>query len=137
MPREEGLDLFLLHTPRIHVLSRHHRIDRQEWLAFVFEGGRDWSLKEPIKRIQIRRRSRRGRNVGANQLVQTPIRRKRLLVPLIFVNALKNFADFQQLTRSRSSAGPVPSPAVLARICQELVAGLLPLAPLFFSQAIY
>ena len=38
------------------------------------------------------------------------------------------FADFQQLTRSRSSAGPVPSAVVLARICQELVEGLLPLA---------
>ena len=37
------------------------------------------------------------------------------------------FADFQQITRSRSSVGPVPSPAVLERICRELVEGLFPL----------
>ena len=37
------------------------------------------------------------------------------------------FADFQQITRSRSSVGPVPSLAVLERICRELVEGLFPL----------
>ena len=38
------------------------------------------------------------------------------------------FADFQQITRSRSGVGPVPSQAVLERICRELVEGLFPLA---------
>jgi len=38
------------------------------------------------------------------------------------------FADFQQITRSRSSVGPIPSPAVLERISQELVESLFPLA---------
>ena len=38
------------------------------------------------------------------------------------------FSDFQQITRSRSAVGPVPSLAVLERICQELVEGLFPLA---------
>ena len=37
------------------------------------------------------------------------------------------FADFQQITRSRSSAGPVPSQPVLERICRELVEGIFPL----------
>jgi DNA polymerase-4 len=37
------------------------------------------------------------------------------------------FADFQQVTRSRSGVGPVPSQAVLERICRELVEGLFPL----------
>ncbi|WP_035561889.1 DNA polymerase IV [Hymenobacter sp. IS2118] len=38
------------------------------------------------------------------------------------------FADFQQITRSRSSPGPIPSLAVLERSCRELVEGLFPLA---------
>ena len=38
------------------------------------------------------------------------------------------FSDFQQITRSRSSVGPIPSQAVLERICRELVEGLFPLA---------
>ena len=38
------------------------------------------------------------------------------------------YADFRQLTRSRSGAGPVPSLAALERRCAELLAGLLPLA---------
>jgi DNA polymerase-4 len=37
------------------------------------------------------------------------------------------FNDFQQITRSRSSTGPIPSQAVLERICRELVGGLFPL----------
>ncbi|GAA3982819.1 DNA polymerase IV [Hymenobacter antarcticus] len=37
------------------------------------------------------------------------------------------FADFRQITRSRSSTGPVSSAAVLERICRELVEGLFPL----------
>ena len=37
------------------------------------------------------------------------------------------FADFRQITRSRSSMGPMPSQAVLVRLCQELVEGLFPL----------
>ncbi|MBF9237705.1 DNA polymerase IV [Hymenobacter sp. BT683] len=37
------------------------------------------------------------------------------------------FADFQQITRSRSSPGPIPSQAVLERCCRELVEGLFPL----------
>jgi DNA polymerase-4 len=37
------------------------------------------------------------------------------------------FADFQQITRSRSGVGVVPSQAVLERICRELVEGLFPL----------
>ena len=37
------------------------------------------------------------------------------------------FADFQQITRSRSSAGPVGSAPVRERICRELVEGLFPL----------
>ncbi|MDO7851330.1 DNA polymerase IV [Hymenobacter convexus] len=37
------------------------------------------------------------------------------------------FADFQQITRSRSSVGPIPSQVVLERICRELVEGLFPL----------
>lgn len=37
------------------------------------------------------------------------------------------FADFRQITRSRSSMGPLPSQAVLERLCQELVEGLFPL----------
>ena len=35
------------------------------------------------------------------------------------------YADFQQITRSRSSAGPVPSQAALERSCRELVESLL------------
>ena len=38
------------------------------------------------------------------------------------------FTDFQQITRSRSAVGPLPSQAVLERICQELVEGQFPLA---------
>ena len=38
------------------------------------------------------------------------------------------FADFQQITRSRSLVGPVPSQAVLERLCRELVEALFPLA---------
>lgn len=37
------------------------------------------------------------------------------------------FADFQQITRSRSGVGVVPSQAVLERICRELVEGIFPL----------
>jgi DNA polymerase-4 len=37
------------------------------------------------------------------------------------------FADFQQITRSRSGVGPIPSQAVLERLCRELVEGLFPL----------
>ena len=37
------------------------------------------------------------------------------------------FADFQQITRSRSLAGPIAGAAVLERLGRELVAGLLPL----------
>ena len=37
------------------------------------------------------------------------------------------FSDFQQITRSRSSTGPVGSAPVLERICRELVEGLFPL----------
>ena len=37
------------------------------------------------------------------------------------------FADFQQITRSRSGVGMVPSQAVLERICRELVEGIFPL----------
>ncbi|MBF9140780.1 DNA polymerase IV [Hymenobacter properus] len=37
------------------------------------------------------------------------------------------FADFQQITRSRSSVGAIPSQAVLERLCRELVEGLFPL----------
>jgi DNA polymerase-4 len=38
------------------------------------------------------------------------------------------YADFQQITRSRSSVEPVPNPAVLERIGRELVESLFPLA---------
>jgi DNA polymerase-4 len=38
------------------------------------------------------------------------------------------FADFQQITRSRSTVQPMPSQAALEQICRELVEGLLPLA---------
>jgi DNA polymerase-4 len=38
------------------------------------------------------------------------------------------YADFQQITRSRSSVGPIPSQVVLERICKELVESLFPLA---------
>ena len=38
------------------------------------------------------------------------------------------FSDFQQITRSRSAVGPLPSQAVVERLCQELVEGLFPLA---------
>ena len=38
------------------------------------------------------------------------------------------FADFQQITRSRSSVGPLLSQAVLERLVRELVEGLFPLA---------
>lgn len=38
------------------------------------------------------------------------------------------FADFQQISRSRSSAGGIPNPAVLERLAGELLAGLFPLA---------
>ena len=38
------------------------------------------------------------------------------------------YADFRQVTRSRSGPGPVPSQAALAGICHELVLSLLPLA---------
>ena len=38
------------------------------------------------------------------------------------------FADFQQITRSRSLVGPVSSQAVLERLCRELVEALFPLA---------
>jgi DNA polymerase-4 len=37
------------------------------------------------------------------------------------------FADFQQITRSRSAVGPIPNQGVLERICRELVEGLFPL----------
>ena len=37
------------------------------------------------------------------------------------------FSDFQQITRSRSSTGPVGSAPVLERICRELVESLFPL----------
>ena len=37
------------------------------------------------------------------------------------------FADFRQITRSRSLVAPLPSQAALARLVQELVEGLLPL----------
>jgi DNA polymerase-4 len=37
------------------------------------------------------------------------------------------FGDFRQITRSRSSVAPIPSLAVLERICQEMVEALLPL----------
>ena len=37
------------------------------------------------------------------------------------------FADFQQITRSRSGVGGVPSQTVLERICRELVEGIFPL----------
>ena len=37
------------------------------------------------------------------------------------------FADFRQITRSRSLVAPVPSQAVLERLCQELVAAQFPL----------
>ncbi len=37
------------------------------------------------------------------------------------------FADFQQITRSRSGVAPVPDAATLARCARELVQGLLPL----------
>jgi DNA polymerase-4 len=37
------------------------------------------------------------------------------------------FADYQQITRSRSSVGPIPNQGVLERICRELVEGLFPL----------
>jgi DNA polymerase-4 len=37
------------------------------------------------------------------------------------------FADFQQITRSRSGVGDIPSQAVLERLCRELVEGLFPL----------
>ena len=37
------------------------------------------------------------------------------------------YADFQQITRSRSGVEPVPDAAALARLGRELVAGLLPL----------
>ena len=37
------------------------------------------------------------------------------------------YADFQQITRSRSSVGPILSQAVLERICRELVESLFPL----------
>ncbi|HEX8328922.1 MAG TPA: DNA polymerase IV [Hymenobacter sp.] len=37
------------------------------------------------------------------------------------------FADFQQITRSRSTVGPLASLAVLEHVCRELVEGLLPL----------
>ena len=38
------------------------------------------------------------------------------------------FGDFQQITRSRSGVGDIPSQAVLERLCRELVEGLFPLA---------
>ena len=38
------------------------------------------------------------------------------------------FADFQQITRSRSTVGPIPSQAALERLCRELVEALFPLA---------
>jgi DNA polymerase-4 len=38
------------------------------------------------------------------------------------------FADFQQITRSRSGVGLIPSQAVLERLMRELVEGLFPLA---------
>ncbi len=38
------------------------------------------------------------------------------------------FGDFQQITRSRSGVGAVPSQAALERICRELVEALFPLA---------
>ncbi len=38
------------------------------------------------------------------------------------------FADFQQITRSRSSVGPIPNQAVMERICRELIESLFPLA---------
>jgi DNA polymerase-4 len=38
------------------------------------------------------------------------------------------FGDFQQITRSRSSGGFIPSQAVLERLVRELVEGLFPLA---------
>ena len=37
------------------------------------------------------------------------------------------FADFQQITRSRSAVGPIPNQGVLERICRELVEGIFPL----------
>lgn len=38
------------------------------------------------------------------------------------------FGDFQQITRSRSSVGPIPTQVVLERLVRELVEGLFPLA---------
>ncbi|MCC3153168.1 DNA polymerase IV [Hymenobacter sp. BT770] len=37
------------------------------------------------------------------------------------------YADFQQITRSRSTVGPIPSQAALERLCKELVESLFPL----------
>src|ERR1700686_5730297 len=95
MRRYEAFDLFFLHAPWIQVLSRHDRIDRQEWFALVFERRGDWSLKESIKCEQVLRRRRRSDPLV--ELKQIAIRRTRLLVSLVFVDALKNFSHFEQL----------------------------------------
>src|SRR5260370_2406309 len=98
MRRQESFNLFLFHAPRIHVLSRNDRFDLQKRLAFVFQCGRDWSLEEPIKREEILRRRRRSCLLVESDKIA--VGRKRLLVSLVFVDALKNLSHFQQLSDS-------------------------------------
>src|SRR6266851_4104893 len=103
MRRQESFNLFFLYTPRVHVLSRHDRIDRQERFAFVFKRRGDWSLEQTIKESQIL--GGWVRSAALVELKQIAIRRKRLLVSLVFVDTLKDFSYFQQFRDRAAFAG--------------------------------
>ena len=81
MRREKTLKLFFRHAPRIHVLTRHDRVDRQERLALIFECGCDWSLIQTVERQQILRSSRRSHSLV--ECDQIAIGTQRLVMSLI------------------------------------------------------
>ena len=99
--RERVFQLFLGNAPRIHVLARHHRVDRQEWLAFVVEGSRDWSLVQSIECEQVHfNRRRRDKNLVEISQIATSV--QCLFVSLIFIDVLENLADLQELSDGRA-----------------------------------
>jgi len=79
-----------LHAPRIHVLSRHDRIDRQERLAFGFPAWWQSVLEQAIQEgsgfVLL------GRSAALVELKQIAIGQSALFVSLIFVDALERFS---------------------------------------------
>ncbi len=90
-----SIDRFLRDSPRIHVLSGLQWIDRKKRLAFVFERGGDWSLKQTIERQQVLRCGCRAGSLI--ELFERAIRRERFGMSLLLVKLLKDLSDFDQL----------------------------------------